>query len=173
MIAQRRGVLRDVRTADIPIFFEQQRGREANAMAAFASTDPHDRDAFFAHWQRIMSDAAIVKQTIDVDGDVAGHVLGFVQFGRRSVGYWLGPEFWGRGIASRALAEFLTQVTTRPLYARVAQDNAASLRVLQKSGFTICGTDRAFSHARGTDVDEYLLILAAPPVPAASDPARD
>jgi RimJ/RimL family protein N-acetyltransferase len=158
-------VLRDVRAADIPIFFEQQRDPQANHMAAFAAADPNDRDAFDAHWKRIVADERIVKQTIDVAGEVAGHILSFVQFGKQSVGYWLGREYWGRGIASAALREFLPMIDVRPVYARVAQDNAGSLRVLQKCGFVICGEDRGFSNARSVDVPEFLLMLS-PPVSA-------
>ena len=45
------------------------------------------------------------------------------------VGYWLGREFWGRGVATRALARFLGVVTGRPLHARVATNNQGSIRV--------------------------------------------
>jgi RimJ/RimL family protein N-acetyltransferase len=75
------------------------------------------------------------------------------------VSYWLGRPFWGRGIASRALALFLELVQERPLFARAAKDNIASVRVLQKSGFIIKGEDRGFAHARGEEIAELLLRL--------------
>lgn len=40
-----------------------------------------------------------------------------------------------------------------------AQDNAATLRVLEKCGFVICSQDKGFSNARGEEVEEYLLML--------------
>jgi hypothetical protein len=46
-------VLRDVTEENLPIFFEHQRDPEANRMAAFAA---RDRDAFMAHWTRILGD---------------------------------------------------------------------------------------------------------------------
>jgi len=90
---------------------------------------------------------------------VAGHVLRFDEAGYPEVSYWLGKDYWGQGIATRALAAFLGQVQARPLYARAAKDNHASIRVLEKCGFTIVGEDKGFSNARGADVEEYILML--------------
>jgi RimJ/RimL family protein N-acetyltransferase len=154
--------LRDVLASDLPIFFVHQLDPVANNMVAFTVEDPSDRVAFDARWARILADDSIAKKTVLVDGQVAGHVTGFEQFGKPSVGYWLGREFWGRGIATRALAAFIDLVETRPLYARAASDNVGSIRVLEKCGFTITGTDRGFAHARGAEIDEVILILREP-----------
>jgi RimJ/RimL family protein N-acetyltransferase len=153
--------LRDVTEGDLAILFEQQLDPQANYMAAFTSRDPTDRDAFMAHWARLLGDEAIIKRTILADGQVAGSIVSFPHRGRREVGYWLGKHYWGRGIATSALAAFLRQVQERPLYAGAAKDNTASLRVLQKCGFTIRGEDKGFSRARGAEVEEYTLILQA------------
>lgn len=152
--------LRDVIDDDLPIFFEQQRDPEANFMAAFTSRDPSDREAFMAHWSRIRADKSATNQTIVSGGQVAGNIACYIDFGEPDIGYWLGKAFWGKGIATKALAAFLRQIQTRPLYARAAKDNAASLRVLQKCGFVITGEDKGFSNARGQDVEEYILTLA-------------
>jgi RimJ/RimL family protein N-acetyltransferase len=154
-------VLRDVTDDDLPIFFEQQLDPDANYMAAFTSKDPTDRDAFTAHWARIRADETIINRTVVCDGQVAGSVASFEDFGQLEVTYWLGREFWGRGIATRALTAFLEYQTTRPIYARAAKDNSASLRVLQKCGFVITGEDKGYANARGQVIEEYLLTLAA------------
>ncbi|HKW21825.1 MAG TPA: GNAT family N-acetyltransferase [Ktedonobacterales bacterium] len=154
-------VLRDVTDDDLPIFFEQQRDPDANYMAAFTSRDPSDRDAFMAHWARIRADETIINRTVVYDGQVAGSVASFEDAGQLEVTYWLGREFWGKGIATRALAALLEYQTTRPIYARAAKDNAASLRVLQKCGFVITGEDKGYANARGEVIEEYLLTLAA------------
>ena len=57
------------------------------------------------------------------------------------------------------LESFLQIVATRPLYARVAKDNIGSIRVLQKNGFTIDSEDKGFAHARGKQVEEYIMKL--------------
>lgn len=87
--------------------------------------------------------------------------MSFEQFGTPEVSYWIGREFWGKGIATRALSELLGHVKMRPLYARAAKDNIASLRVLQKCGFTICGEDKGFASARGEEIEEFILVLGA------------
>ncbi|HEX5156768.1 MAG TPA: GNAT family N-acetyltransferase [Ktedonobacterales bacterium] len=154
-------VLRDVTDYDLPIFFEQQLDPDAIYMAAFTSKDPTDRDAFMAHWARIRADETIINRTILCDGQVAGSVASFEDAGQLEVTYWLGREFWGKGIATKALAALLEYQTTRPIYARAAKDNAASLRVLQKCGFVITGEDKGYANARGEVIEEYLLTLAA------------
>jgi RimJ/RimL family protein N-acetyltransferase len=126
--------LRDVRDSDLDTFFEFQ----ADAAAADVADVPsRDREAFDAHWQRIRSDPDVVIKTIEVDGDIVGNVLTFVPDGERVVGYWIGRAFWGRGIATEALAAFLQMVTERPLRATVAPGNPASVRVLEKNGFRL------------------------------------
>lgn len=153
--------LRDTTEDDLPTFFEHQLNPDANRMAAFTAENPADRDAFTAHWARILGDESIIKKTVLLDGRVAGNVLSFEQFGEREVSYWIGKEYWGRGVATRALAVFLDHVPERPLYARAAKDNAGSLRVLEKCGFEISGEDRGFSNARGEEVEEFVLRLEA------------
>ncbi len=153
-------VLRDVMMSDLPIFFDQQLDPEANRMAAFTRKDPADRDAFMAHWAKILRDETITIQTILFDGQVAGSVLSYVdEDGQREVSYWIGRLYWGKGVATRGLLAFLDHIKVRPLYARVAQDNIGSLRVLEKCRFTRIGEGRGFSEARGQEVEEFLLRL--------------
>jgi RimJ/RimL family protein N-acetyltransferase len=154
-------LLRDVTEDDLPIFFDQQLDLDANHMAAFTAKDPADRDAFTAHWTKILGDETITKKTILFDGHVVGHVLSFEQFGKPEVSYWLGKKYWGKGLATRALSKFLGHIKARPLYARTAKDNIASLRVLEKCGFMISGEDKGFSNARGEEVEEFILELRA------------
>ncbi len=148
-------ILRDVTEADLPIFFEQQLDPEATQMAAFPS---RDRDAFMAHWKKIMSNENVTLKTILFEGQVAGNIVSWEQSGDWEVGYWIGKEYWGKGIGTKALAEFLGYVKTRPLYAHVAKHNVASLRVLQKCGFMISGKDR-FSEEKSETMEEFILKL--------------
>ena len=148
--------LRDVRETDLPIFYAQQVDPIATAMAGFPS---RSRDAFMAHWATIMADESVQLKTILFHGEVAGNIVCFQQLGEREVGYWLGKEYWGKGIATQALEEFLKTIETRPLYAHVAKLNIGSRRVLEKCGFTIAGEDRFFSEVFGKNIDEFILTL--------------
>lgn len=142
-------VLRDVRANDLDAFFEHQREPEATAMAIFPA---RDREAFDAHWRRILADDTLIKKTIVHGDQVAGNVLSWQQDGQQLVGYWVGRAFWGRGLATRALQELVTELTTRPLHAWVATSNVGSIRVLEKCGFVQVGS-------RTTDVEELLFEL--------------
>jgi RimJ/RimL family protein N-acetyltransferase len=152
--------LRDVRDEDEPVFFAQQSDPEAARLAAFPI---RAREAHAAHWKKHRADADVRLQTILVDGRVAGNVVSFEREGRRLVGYWIGREFWGRGIASRALALFLEQDRVRPLEAFVAKHNAGSIRVLEKNGFVRVGEDVIPPESAGSDgpVEEWLMRLEA------------
>ena len=132
---------------------------EANAIAAFTAPDPTDRQAFMAHCAKILADENILMQTVLVNGCVAGNIFSFVTDGQREIGYWIGTEYWGRGVASAALAAFLVRETRRPLLAYAAKDNAASNRVLIKCGFLLCGEARSYSNARAMEVDEVVMRL--------------
>jgi len=92
---------------------------------------------------------------------VAGYVVSFERADLREVGYWIGKEFWGRGIATLALGSFLECDPARPLHARVAKSNRGSVRVLEKCGFTICADETVPPLVeRGKDgVEESLLRL--------------
>lgn len=161
--------LRDVEADDLALFFEHQRDPVAVAMVAFQS---RERAAFDQHWAKLLADDTLLKKAIVVasavsadspaQNQLAGHIGSWTSDGKREVGYWLDRAFWGRGIATAALTAFLRLEKTRPLYASAAKHNAASLRVLQKCGFTIsCPADEP---SNGTDVPRVLLTLttAAP-----------
>ena len=131
-------MLRNVLEGDLQIFFEHQRDPEANSMAAFSA---REWDAFVSHWQhKIFENPSAEARTIVVDDQVAGYVGSWEQDDRRLIGYWIGREYWGRGIATSALEEYLrTHERERPVYAYVASSNVSSMRVLEKCGFQRAG----------------------------------
>jgi len=154
-------LLRNVVNEDLPIFFEYQLDQGANYMAAFTARDPTDQEAFLAHWHRILADKTNIIQTILFNRQVAGSVSSYEEEGKPEVTYWLGKAYWGKGIATRALKEFLAQKNQiRPIYARVAKDNLGSRRVLEKCGFKIIGESKGFANARGEEIEELHLELA-------------
>lgn len=153
-------LLRDVVNDDLPIFFAQQLDKEANYMAAFTAKDPTNQEAFTARWQRILANETVIIKTIICNGQVAGTVSSYEDEGKPEVTYWLGKEYWGKGIATWALQAFLAHHNqTRPIYARVAKDNLRSRRVLEKCGFTVIDESKGFANARGQEIEELLLTL--------------
>jgi RimJ/RimL family protein N-acetyltransferase len=153
-------LLREVIEADLPIFFEQHLDEEANDMAAFTAKGPTDREAFMAHWTKIPGGDSTTIRTILFEGQVAGSVLDYEEeAGRLEVSYWLGKPYCGKGIATEALRAFLLQIQVRPLYARAAKDNRASLRVLEKCGFIRLRARGWGLLTRGKEIEEFLLRL--------------
>lgn len=146
--------LRDVRGDDLPTLFEHQMDPEANRMANF---DARDRDAFMAHWAKILVDETVVAKTVVHRDAVAGNVVSWTHDDERDVGYWIGRDHWGKGVATAALSAFLEELETRPLYAHVAAHNVGSIRVLEKCGFE--RTDDGWTAADGDGVEELLLKL--------------
>ena len=146
-----RVTLREVRDDDLATFFEHQSDPEANRMANFP---PRDRATFMAHWARILVGPG-TERTVEVDGAVAGYVVSWVHDDERDVGYWIGREHWGAGVATAALGAFLTIVEERPLFAHVAEHNVGSIRVLEKCGFV--AVDRV--EIAGEPVSELLYRL--------------
>jgi RimJ/RimL family protein N-acetyltransferase len=145
-------LLRDVEPGDVEVFFAHQRDPEATRMAAFPARDHH---AFSAHWARILDDATVAARTIVAGGEVAGNVVSWSEDGQRLVGYWIGREHWGRGVATAALQAFVAEREERPLHARVAEANAGSIRVLAKCGFVPTG-----ERSEGDDgVAEAVFVL--------------
>jgi len=149
-------ILRDIIESDLPILFEQQLDPEATAMAAFPS---RDHDAFMAHWKKIMADETVILKTILFEDQIAGSIVSWEMFGEREVGYWLGKEFWGKGIMTQALAEYISIVKACPLMAHVARHNIGSRRVLEKCGFKVIGEDK-YTNPAGVEVEEFVLKLA-------------
>lgn len=155
--------LRAILDSDLAVFFEQQREPEACRMASFPS---RNREAFFSHWQnKILGDDSVPVFAIDIDGKTAGYVLSWKDQDRRWVGFWLGQTFWNRGIATSAVSDYLRIMTERPLYAHVALENIASMRVLEKCGFVV-EPSVAFQHSQPADgVAELVFCLMTPDSP--------
>jgi RimJ/RimL family protein N-acetyltransferase len=151
--------LRAIEDADLETLFDQMRDPESVWMAAFTSRDPNDRQAFDAHMSRVRAAPEITQRAVTRDGRLVGSIASFVIDGDTELTYWIDRSEWGQGVASQALALFLDVVTVRPLHARAASDNAGSLRILRRAGFSITGTEISFAPARRADIEETILRL--------------
>jgi RimJ/RimL family protein N-acetyltransferase len=148
--------LREVLDSDLPTIFEDQRDPEAVRMAAFP---PRDEGAFYEHWARIRTERDTLIRTIEFDGQVAGYVSSFERNGERLVGYWISKSFWGKGVATCALAAFLKHDMLRPLFARVVPHNVGSIRVVEKCGFVEVGRGRGAAPTGGEEEEEIVYRM--------------
>ncbi len=126
--------LRQTEKPDLELLFQFQLDKEANYLAAFTPKDPTDKEAYFEKFTKLLNDPTINMQTILVDETIAGSIAKFEMEGDTEITYWIDRNFWGKGIATTALKNFLTIENTRPIFGRVAFDNLGSQKVLEKCG---------------------------------------
>jgi len=148
--------LRPVVEADLPRLYEIQCDLDANRMAAVI---PQTEEAFFAKWKKILQDQSCIAKAIIHGEELVGSINIFQVEGETCIGYWVATEWWGKGIASRAVGLILNEVSTRPIHATVARENVASLRVLEKHGFKITGWEHSQGNERYLPCEAGSLVL--------------
>ncbi|MGA9293319.1 MAG: GNAT family N-acetyltransferase [Ignavibacteriaceae bacterium] len=151
--------LRKTVVDDLEFFFKFQLDKEANNLAAFTSKDPTDKSAYLIKYTKLLSDPTVNNQTIIFDNIIVGSIAKFEIDGEAEVTYWIDKNFWGKGIATKALEYLLTIENTRPIWGRVAFDNYGSQKVLEKCGFLKIGKDKDFANARQTEIEEFIYKL--------------
>lgn len=151
--------LRDLDDAELDRLFDWEQDPAAVEMAAFTRAHPSDREAFDAHYERIRNDPSVFLRAIDDGNGLVGTIGSFTIDGDREVTYWVNPTRWGEGLASAALRVFLTQETVRPIFARVAEHNLGSARVLAHAGFLEIGCETSYADGLGRDVIEHIYRL--------------
>jgi [ribosomal protein S5]-alanine N-acetyltransferase len=147
---------------DFDVLFDIQDDEIAQQMAAFTSPDGDARDNYHAKWRKIVANDETTNKVILLDGEVVGSVGAFVVDGDTEVTYWIRRDLWGRGLASAALAELLSVVTVRPIWAGAAADNVGSEMVLLRNGFRRVGEETGFAKARGAEIKEFRYRLDQP-----------
>ncbi|MGI2166903.1 GNAT family N-acetyltransferase [Shewanella oncorhynchi] len=147
--------LRPIIESDLEAIFVHQSDPIANQLAQFP---PRDREAFFKHWhQNILGQVNVLPRAILVDGKFVGNIGHWQSDGQALIGYWIDREYWGKGIATQTLAQFLPLVSLRPLFAHVAKHNLASQRVLLRHGFVL--TDQLIQESEDTEaLLEFVLL---------------
>ena len=119
-------------------------------------------------WIRVAGSAdPITSFAIEVEDEAVGG-MGVVlkdDVFRRSaeIGYWLGEEFWGRGIVTEALRAmtdyaFATWDLCR-IFAGVFEWNPGSARVLEKAGYELEARSRRAVTKDGETIDELIYVI--------------
>jgi [ribosomal protein S5]-alanine N-acetyltransferase len=79
------------------------------------------------------------------------------------MGYWLGEAYWGKGIATAAVKAFtpwsFEQFHLLRVYATIFDSNPASVRVLEKAGFTFEGRLRKHVVKEGRVMDMLMYAV--------------
>ncbi len=145
---------------DLNAFFLFQLDQEANHLAAFTAKDPNDKVTYIEKYSRFLTDPTINMRTIKVNDVIVGSIAKFVIENDAGITYWIDRKFWGQGIATSALKDFLNIEKSRPIYGHVAFDNYGSQKVLENCGFVKIGKDKGFANARQTEIEEYIYRLS-------------
>ena len=152
--------IRATKISDLDVLFEFQMDNEGGYLAAFMPKDPTDKIAYLEKFTKLLDDPKVNNQTIILDNVIVGSIAKFVLEGDTEITYWIDRKFWGKGIATKSLKQFLKIETRRPIFGRVAFDNLGSQKVLEKCGFVKIGTDRGFANARQAEIEEYIYKLS-------------
>jgi RimJ/RimL family protein N-acetyltransferase len=105
--------------------------------------------------------------SIVVDGKVVGGIglelRNDVYSKAPLIGYWLGEEYWGRGIMPEAV-KLVTKYAFDALdivrlQAGIFSNNPRSMRVLEKAGFTMEGILKSSIIKKGVILDEHIYAL--------------
>ncbi|MGN6163533.1 MAG: GNAT family N-acetyltransferase [Flavisolibacter sp.] len=152
--------LRQTVIDDLECFFNFQLDKEAIHLAAFTPKDPTDKPAYLNKYTKLLSNPVINMRTIILNDVIVGSISKFEIEGDAEITYWIDKNFWGKGIASAALKNFLTIENARPIFGRVAFDNLGSQKVLEKCGFVRIGKDKGFANARQAEIEEFIYKLS-------------
>jgi RimJ/RimL family protein N-acetyltransferase len=150
--------LREARDEDLPVLFEQWI-RSPHTWPPLRRTTTWTGTHSSAAWSRLRADETVLARVIVVDDDVAGTIASWGDSSEREVTYWIGRSYWGKGIATDAPNAFLAVDRSRPLHARVASDNVASRRVLEKCDFRVIAAERNVAEARSGRARRYRAAL--------------
>ncbi len=152
--------LRPTQISDLDTLFQFQLDKKGGYLAAFMPKNPADKAAYIIKYTKLLGDPTVNNQTIVIDNIIVGSIAKFTIEGDTEITYWIDRNFWGQGVATKALKDFLVNETSRPIFGRVAFDNFGSQKVLKKCGFVKIGSDKGFANARQAEIEELIYKLS-------------
>jgi len=148
--------LSTTKIADLDFLFKFQLDKQGGYLAAFMPKVSTDKAGYLAKHTALLKDPTVNNQSIFLEDKIVGSIAKFIMEGEAEITYWIDRAFWGQGIATKALTEFLLLETNRPIFGRVAFDNFGSQKVLEKCGFIKVGKDKGFANARQKEIEEFI-----------------
>jgi RimJ/RimL family protein N-acetyltransferase len=104
---------------------------------------------------------------IEADGKPAGGIGIVIQNDihkySAELAYWLGEEYWGRGIITRCIKTvtpyFMDKFELKRMFATAFTSNSASVNALEKSGYVCEGVMKKYAFKNGVDIDGTLYAF--------------
>lgn len=147
----------------------QQNANDPEIASRLRDGFPHPYTLSDAHWwiRQANKQDPFTSFAIAVDGKVAGGcgiiLQSDVSARSAEIGYWLGRNYWGRGIATevvRTITEYAFDTfDLNRVYAMVFEGNEASARVLEKAGYEFEGRLRKAVYKNGRVLDQFAYAI--------------
>lgn len=127
---------------------------------------PYTEEHGKAWLEKVVDALPAINMAIEADGKLAGGIgliLNVdVYIKSAEIGYWLGEQYWGKGIATEAVRQMTEYAfyyfDLVRLYAEVFETNKASMRVLEKNGYYLEGVRRKAVFKNDVLMDDYIWV---------------
>lgn len=127
---------------------------------------PYTEEHGKAWLEKVVDALPAINMAIEADGKLAGGIglilNGDVYIKSAEIGYWLGEQYWGKGIATEAVRQMTEYAfyyfDLVRLYAEVFETNKASMRVLEKNGYYLEGVRRKAVFKNNALMDDYIWV---------------
>lgn len=127
---------------------------------------PYTEEHGKAWLEKVVDALPAINMAIEADGKLAGGIgiilNGDVYIKSAEIGYWLGEQYWGKGIATEAVRQMTEYAfyyfDIVRLYAEVFETNKASMRVLEKNGYYLEGVRRKAVFKNDVLMDDYIWV---------------
>jgi [ribosomal protein S5]-alanine N-acetyltransferase len=157
-------IVRSYRVTDAPSLTRHGNNRKVWLNLRDRFPHPFEEQGCVEYITRGLQSPVEASFAIDVGGAAIGgislHLGTDIERVGAEMGYWIGEEFWGRGIASAAIklvtAHAFTDLGLLRVFAVPFTTNAASCRALEKAGYQREGTLRRSAIKDGRVLDQHL-----------------
>jgi len=127
---------------------------------------PYTEEHGKAWLEKVVDALPAINMAIEADGKLVGGIglilNGDVYIKSAEIGYWLGEQYWGKGIATEAVRQMTEYAfyyfDLVRLYAEVFETNKASMRVLEKNGYYLEGVRRKAVFKNNVLMDDYIWV---------------
>lgn len=128
---------------------------------------PYTKEKGISFIEMATKDSPIHIFAIDMDGKAIGgigiHPQQDIMKKNAELGYWLGEEYWGKGIVSGAIKQVIdfafTTYDINRVFARPFGTNVASQKVLEKCGFKLEARLEKVIFKNGEYLDELIYAI--------------
>lgn len=146
--------------SDLEFLFQFQLDREGGYLAAFMPKDVTDKSAYLTKHRKLLDDQTVNNQTIILANTIVGSIAKFVMQGNTEITYWIDRNYWGQGIATKALKELLSIETTRPFSHALHLTILADKKYWKNVGLSKSDQTKVLQMHDKTEIEEFIYKLS-------------